>query len=113
MTKVSLIITIVRKGWGDKVLEASMKAGAEGGTILFGRGVGIHEQRKLLGIPIEPEKEIVLSVVYPDKSERILQEICEECELEKPGTGIAFVIPVERVLGVSHLVEPSDHDLTQ
>ena len=38
MKKWSLIITIVRKGWGDKVLEASMKAGAEGGTIFMGRG---------------------------------------------------------------------------
>ncbi len=107
MTKVSLIITVVRKGWGDKVLEASMKAGAEGGTILMGRGTGVHEQQKILGIPIEPEKEIVLSVVYPDKSEAILQEIIQACELEKPGAGIAFVVPVERVVGVSHLRDKS------
>jgi len=108
MIKVSLIITVVRKGWGDKVLEASMKAGAEGGTILMGRGVGVHEQQKILGIPIEPEKEIVLSVVYPDKSEAILQEIVQACELEKPGAGIAFVVPVERVVGVSHILGESE-----
>ncbi len=36
----TLIVTIVNKGWGDIVVEASIKAGAEGGTILFGRGVG-------------------------------------------------------------------------
>jgi nitrogen regulatory protein P-II 1 len=102
--KWSLIITIVRNGWGDKVLEASMKAGAEGGTILIGRGTGVHERQKLLGIPIEPEKEIVLSVVHPDKSEAILQEIVQDCELEKPGAGIAFVVPVERVVGISHLL---------
>jgi len=108
MNKVSLIITIVRKGWGDRVLEASMKAGAEGGTILFGRGVGIHERQKLLGIPIEPEKEIVLSVVYPDRGEEILQEVCKECELEKPGMGIAFIVPVERLVGVSHLLGKAD-----
>ena len=103
MKKWSLIITIVRKSWGDKVLEASMKAGAEGGTILMGRGTGVHEQQKLLGIPIEPEKEIVLSVVYPDKSEAILQEIVQACELEKPGTGIAFVVPVEKMVRILHL----------
>jgi nitrogen regulatory protein P-II 1 len=108
MSKVSLIITIVKKGWGDKVLEASLKAGAEGGTILYGRGVGVHEKQKLLGIPIEPEKEIVLSIVYPDKSKAILQEICAECELEKPGTGIAFMVPVERVIGVAHLLGKSE-----
>lgn len=113
MIKVSLIITVVRKGWGDKVLEASMKAGAEGGTILMGRGVGVHEQQKILGISIEPEKEIVLSVVYPDKSEAILQEIVKDCELEKPGAGIAFVVPVERVVGVSHLLGKSEGGMSE
>ncbi len=42
MSSVSLIVTIVRKGWGDTVLQASVKAGAEGGTVLFGRGSGVH-----------------------------------------------------------------------
>lgn len=101
---IYLIITIVAKGWGDTVLEASMKAGAQGGTILFGRGMGVHEKQKILGIPIEPEKEIVLTVVYKDTSEKILQTIVQECKLEKPGTGIAFVVPVEKVRGISHIV---------
>jgi len=108
MSKVSLIVTIVRKGWGDKVLEASMKAGAEGGTILMGRGVGVHEKQTIMGIPIEPEKEIVLSVTYPDRNEAILQGIVQACDLEKPGAGIAFVVPVEKVVGVSHLLGRSD-----
>lgn len=108
MKKRSLIITVVRRGWGDKVLEASMKAGAEGGTVLMGRGIGVHERQKLLGIPIEPEKEIVFSVVYPDKSEAILQEIVQDCELEKPGMGIAFVVPVEKVVGILHLPGKSE-----
>ncbi len=101
--EISLIITIVDKGRGDTVLEASMKAGAEGGTILLGRGVGIHEKRTIMGICIEPEKEVVLSVTYPDKKEAILQEIVSAAELDKPGTGIAFVVPIERVVGVVHL----------
>lgn len=103
MKKWSLIITIVRKGWGDRVLEASMKTGAEGGTVLMGRGTGVHEHQKLLGIPIEPEKEIVFSVVDPDRSEAILHEIVGDCELGKPGMGIAFVVPVETVAGICHL----------
>ncbi len=104
MSDISLIITIVRKGWGDTVLEASVKAGAHGGTVLFGRGSGIHEKQKILGIPIEPEKEIVLTVTYSDKSEDILQEIVRVTDLGKPGTGIAFVVPVEKVVGVAHLM---------
>jgi len=103
MSEISLIVTIVQKGWGDTVLEASVKAGAHGGTILFGRGSGIHERQKLLGIPIEPEKEVVLTVTYSDKNEEILNEIVRTTGLGKPGAGIAFVVPVDKVVGVAHL----------
>ena len=111
MPNISLIVTIVRKGWGDTVLEASIKAGAHGGTILFGRGSGIHEKQKILGIPIEPEKEIVLTVAYSDKNETILEEIVRATDLGKPGTGIAFVVPVEKVVGVTHLMGEISNEL--
>lgn len=106
-TGMSLIITIVAKGWGDKVLEASLKAGAEGGTIMLGRGAGIHEKTKILGICVEPEKEVVLSKVFRDKEDAILQAIVDAAELEKPGAGIAFVLPVQKVVGVPHLHKSS------
>ncbi len=113
MSDISLIVTIVRKGWGDTVLEASVKAGAHGGTILFGRGSGIHEKQKILGITVEPEKEIVLTITYPHKTESILKEIVDATDLGKPGMGIAFVVPVDRVVGVPHLADeipsPSRH----
>jgi nitrogen regulatory protein P-II 1 len=98
----NLIVTIIRKGWGDSVVEASTKAGAEGATILFGRGVGIHEHQQFLGIPIEPEKEVILSVTSPDKTDAILAAIVQTANLDQPGRGIAFVIPVERVVGIAH-----------
>ncbi len=104
MSQLNLIVTIVRKGWGDAVLEASVKAGAHGGTILFGRGSGIHEKQKLLGIPIEPEKEVVLTLTYSDQNDAILNEIVKATDLGKPGTGIAFVVPVDKVVGVAHLM---------
>lgn len=99
---IYLIVTVVNKGWGEKVLETSMKAGATGGTIILGRGMGIHEQRTLLGISLEPEKEIVLSVVRSDESEAILKQIVAATELEKPGAGIAFTLPIDKVFGISH-----------
>lgn len=103
MATTSLIVSIVRKGWGETILEASVKAGAHGGTILFGRGSGIHEQQKILGIPIEPEKEIVLTLTYGDQSDAILREIVRAAELDKPGNGLAFVVPVDKVVGTPHV----------
>ena len=98
----ALIVSIVRKGWGETVLDASVKAGAHGGTVLFGRGAGIHEQQTILGIHIEPEKEIVLTLTYADQVDAILQEIVRAAELDKPGQGLAFVVPVDKVAGVPH-----------
>ncbi len=103
MPKTSLIVSIVRKGWGDTVLEASVKAGAHGGTVMFGRGSGIHEQQSILGIPIEPEKEIVLTLTYVGQSETILREIVRAAELDAPGHGLAFIVPVDKIVGVPHL----------
>jgi nitrogen regulatory protein P-II 1 len=102
-TGISLIVTIVDKGWGDTVLEASIKAGAEGGTVMIGRGIGVHENQKILGIAIEPEKEIVLSVTHNNMTDAILNSIISTCNLERPGAGIAFVLPVDRVAGIAHI----------
>lgn len=73
MLNPSLIVSIVRKGWGNTVLEASVKAGATGGTVLLGRGIGINEKESIFGIPIEPEKEIILTLVQENEIDAILQ----------------------------------------
>lgn len=99
-----LIITIINKGQSEKVVEASKKAGARGGTIISGRGTGVHEHAKLFGITIEPEKEIVLTLIEREKTNEVLQTIVKEAGLDRPGKGIAFVVEVERVAGISHVL---------
>jgi len=101
----SLIVTIVKRGWGDIVLESAINSGASGATILFGRGMGIHEKQKLFGVCIEPEKEVVLCMVSRDIENTVLKEIIKRAELNKPGMGIAFIIPVEKVFGMVHMPE--------
>ncbi|GAE26331.1 nitrogen regulatory protein P-II [Halalkalibacter wakoensis JCM 9140] len=99
-----LIVTVINKGHSEKVIEATKKAGAEGGTIIYGRGTGIHEQAKLLSIAIEPEKELILTLIDRDKTDAVLETILVEAELNKPGKGIAFVLEVERTIGINHIV---------
>ncbi len=100
----SLIVTIVRKGWGSTALEASVAAGARGGTVLGGRGAGINEKEKIFGLSIEPEKEIVLTLVPSGRVDAILEAIVQAVELNDVGRGIAFVLPVEKVVGVAHFL---------
>lgn len=101
--KISLIVSIVRKGWGNAALDASINAGASGGTLLFGRGTGIHENESIMGIPIEPEKEILLTIARSEIVDSIVDAISRACELDKPRAGVAFVVPVEKVIGAIHL----------
>ncbi|MFO7302503.1 MAG: P-II family nitrogen regulator [Acidobacteriota bacterium] len=102
--EASLIVSIVRKGWGSTILEAAVEAGARGSTVLHGRGAGINEQQKIFGMSIEPEKEIVLTVAWPSQVDAILAAIVEAGELNDTGRGIAFVLPIEKVVGVAHFM---------
>ena len=104
---IALIVSIVRKGWGSTVLQASVKAGARGGTVFTGRGAGIHEHERIFGMSIEPEKEIVLTLVYVDQVDTVLPKIVAAAELNEMGRGIAFVVPVDRVVGVAHFMKPA------
>lgn len=97
-----LIVTIVKKGWGDEVIKASRKAGAHGGTILFGRGTGIHETKSILGLMIEPEKEIVLTISDSSIEDDIQNSIIKAINLNEPGMGIGFVVSLDKVFGISH-----------
>jgi nitrogen regulatory protein P-II 1 len=94
--KHDLIVTIVKKGFAECIVQASKKAGSEGATIIYGRGTGI---------PIEPEKEIILTIIKADHTEQVLEAIIKAGKLEHPGTGIAFVLELKRVVGVVHLLK--------
>ena len=60
--RFDLIVTIVNRGISDLVMDAARAAGASGGTILHGRGTGVHEAERFFGIEIQPEQESVLSL---------------------------------------------------
>lgn len=100
-----LIITIVGRGKCGNVLDASKEAGAEGGTIIKGRGSGVHEKAKLFSITIEPEKDIVLTLIPEDRAEAVMDSIIKSANLNQPGNGIAFMIDIEKVAGINHLIE--------
>ncbi|WP_373894259.1 P-II family nitrogen regulator [Virgibacillus natechei] len=99
-----LIMTIVNKGDAEKVVDSSKEAGAEGGTIMHGRGTGIHEKARLFHIQIEPEKEVVLTLIRKEKTDDVLAAIEDGAKLNEPGKGVAFVVEVEKTVGISHLL---------
>ena len=102
-----IVVTIVTKGQSDKVVEATRKAGARGGTILFGRGTSPRDYESILGVHILPEKEIVLTIVDSAAKQKMMKLICEEAHLSENGNGLCFSLPINNIVGSKKLSEPA------
>lgn len=94
------IITIVKKGSAEDVVEAAQQAGSKGGTIINARGSGVHECVKVFGMDIEPEREIVMILIKEDLCEAVTAAIRSRLDIDKPGNGIIFIQDIERAYGV-------------
>ncbi|MEN8698759.1 P-II family nitrogen regulator [Bacillus infantis] len=97
-----LIVTIVKSSEAEKIVKASKDAGADGATIISGRGIGINEKATLFNMLIEPEKEIVLTIIHSSRTQEVFQAICDAVELNVPGNGISFILDVDKVAGINH-----------
>ena len=100
-----LIVTISNEGYAESIMSAAKKAGATGGTTINGRGLETEKVIKILGISIEPEKDIVLILASDDKKNDIMNEIVDKCGLKTRGAGICFSLPVDHVVGLSEEIE--------
>ncbi|MBO4326724.1 MAG: P-II family nitrogen regulator [Clostridia bacterium] len=97
-----VIFCIVNEGFSELVMEAARRAGAGGGTVLRARGTANVEAEKVFGISISPQKEIVMILVPAEKRNDILHSLYSTCGLDTPGHGIAFAMPVDRVVGLKN-----------
>ncbi|MDR1496509.1 MAG: P-II family nitrogen regulator [Clostridiales Family XIII bacterium] len=98
-TEYSLILTIVNRGYAELVMDAAREAGARGGTVLYARGTGIHTMEKFMNIDIQPEKEIVLTLVRRVAVREIMHAILEAGGLRTKARGISFSLPVTDLIG--------------
>ena len=96
---LKLIIAIVQRGKADGVVGAAIRAGAPAATVVFGRGQGIRERLGPLGIAIQPEKEVIMIVLEEWLADQVLAAMVQAGQLDKPGVGFAFVLPVDRAVG--------------
>ena len=97
-----VIFCIVNAGFSDAVMDAAKEFGARGGTVIRARGTANSESEKLFGITVQPEKEIVMILVNSDIKNGILHALYRAVGLNTPGQGIAFSLPVDNVVGLSH-----------
>lgn len=95
-----VVLASVKPAYTDRVVDAGKAAGATGATIIPARGTGIHEAKTFFGLTLESQTDIVMFLLGDHNVQPVLQAIRVAGEFDKPGTGIAFVMPVEQVIGL-------------
>ena len=99
-----LIVAIIGRGFADYVVSSARDAGATGATILYGRGTA-DADKQVLGISLQPEREVVLILVKKDDRRKIMQAISDKTSLMEEGRGLCFSLPVSDVYGLKRVAE--------
>jgi nitrogen regulatory protein PII len=88
---------VVNAGFADDVVEMARKVGVGGATIINARGIGAMH-KEILGITIDAEKEMILTLVDGDTAEKIIAIVKEKAGFNSPANGFCFVMPVEKMI---------------
>ncbi len=103
--RFKLILSTVKADITDRIVDAGKGSGATGATIIPARGTGIHEAKTFFGLSLEAQTDIILFLIEEHLVAKVLNTLKKAGEFHKPGTGIAFVIPVEQVVGLESQME--------
>ena len=98
--KHEMIFCIVNAGFSELVMDAAREAGARGGTVIHGRGTANKEAEEKFNIPIQPDKAVVMIIVSSEIKDNVLKALNLAVGLDTDGQGIAFSMPVDRVIGI-------------
>ena len=104
-----LVVAMVKSELTDRIVQAAKGAGAPGSTVLPAHGTGIHEAKTFFGMDLEIASDVILFLLTAELADKVLQAIRQEGRFDEPGTGIAFVIPVDRVVGLQGQNTPLQH----
>ena len=100
--KMKLIAAMVGGDKTDAIIGAAREGGATGATVLTsGRGEGLKPQKTFLGLEVTETRDLVLLIVADAKARTILERIRDVGGFdEQPGSGIAFQVDIEDVVGL-------------
>lgn len=99
---LSMLVTIVDRGKGDAVAELLRHEGVLLHYIQLGNGTAHKGILSLLGLK-DTDKDVVFSFVRSGVAARSMRRLSYALEIDLPGRGIAFTIPVGSVGGAQTL----------
>ena len=98
MSRVSMLITVSSRKKISEFVKLYEKYQIESGTISLGRGTAASEVLDYLGLEDE-EKGIFFSVITENTWKKLQKGLQKELQIDIPGTGIAFTVPLSSIGG--------------
>jgi len=95
---MKLLLIILNAGFAEGVVEIVRSAGVRGATIINARGAGAP--KSFMGITIDTEKEIILSVVDENTAQSAMSAVKEEAGMNTPAHCICITMPVDKTAGL-------------
>ena len=95
-----LIVAITNEGNAEKVMNIAKKNGANGGTLLKGRGMGGKNNFKFFNMTIEPEKDVLLIVCHEKDKNKIMESILEKEGIKSQAKGMCISLPIDSMAGI-------------
>ena len=94
------VVAMVKPDLTDGVVDAAKQAGATGATIVPASGTGVREAKSFFGLTLDTRTDVVLFLLSDETVAPVLDAVERAGRFSEPGTGIAFVIPVDRIAGL-------------
>ena len=98
MKRIKLLIAIIDRGKGNDVVEILKESGVTYNLASPGYCASGSDIMDYLGLS-NRERDLVLSVVTEDKVDSVLKKLLYKLDLDEPGNGLAFTIPISGVSG--------------
>ncbi len=107
--QIKALFIVVNAGYTDTIMDIVRAEGAGGATVINARGEGVNHE-SFMGITIDSEKEIILTLVDSATAKRIMCDIKEKAGWKSPLHGVCFVMPVNKAIGINAPIKEYEED---
>lgn len=98
MSEINMLMTVTKRSVGRRLLACYEKIGLSSAMCMMAQGTATSEMLDCFGLE-DTEKMVTLTVVSDDTWKRVKRELEDRFQIDVPGTGIAFLIPLSSVGG--------------
>ncbi|MBR6501372.1 MAG: hypothetical protein IKT25_07685 [Firmicutes bacterium] len=95
---ICLLMVIIDRKRNQLLEETFRKHSLDHTLCCLAEGTANHEILDYLGLDIT-HKEVIVTPVPCEDADRIIETIAHDMELDQPGNGIAFTLPVSGITG--------------